>query len=111
MGVLSRQFEATVSALSQAIAVDLRAAEDPAPFVLSQHRQLVDYLRPPMFAATLVFDWWGLIRRGRPFHLQDLENRSAQIRSWRNSSIAPLRDFIRFHELLALLRVYSEGCE
>jgi choline dehydrogenase-like flavoprotein len=82
---------------------------DLTQFILKQHSQMPDYLRAPMLAATLGFDWFGLLHDGSRFHVQRPETRSRQIAAWKNSKLSFKRDLIRYFESLAALALYSRG--
>lgn len=76
-------------------------------FVLDQHARMPDYLRHPFFVLTLIFNLAGFVHGGSLFHRMDRACRQRQIESWRNSKIGVLRDFVRFHESLAVFCWYS----
>jgi choline dehydrogenase-like flavoprotein len=80
---------------------------DLTRFVLAQHARMPDYLRGPLLAATLGFDFIGLLRAGRLFHQQPLAMRARQIQAWKGSRIGFKRDLVRYYESLAALALYS----
>ncbi len=84
---------------------------DLTQFVITQHAQMPDYLRAPMFAATLGFDALGILRGGKTFHRQSPEKRAQQIAAWKKSGISFQRDLIRYFESLATLALYSRESE
>lgn len=109
-------FHDTVSALAYSLAQPHANSpplqppfNDLTQFILKQHAQMPDYLRAPMLAATLGFDWLGLLKGGKCFHSQSLEARARQNASWKNSSVGFKRDLIRYFESLATLALYSRG--
>jgi hypothetical protein len=110
-------FDRAVLALSESIIrercaraefVDPNVFAIVAGFLRDQHRRMPDYLRLPFMCVTLVFDAWSLPLTGRPFHRASLAQRSRQIRAWKGSRLGFRRDFIKFHEGLAVFAFYSE---
>ena len=80
----------------------------------TMHRRLQmmpRFLGVPMMGATLVFDWMGMLRAGRPFHLQNLKQRSEQLESWRSSSIGFLVNFVDFYEKMAKFGYFYDRYE
>lgn len=119
MSTLGNQwFHDTVSALAYSLAQPHEASEQLRPphndltqFILTQHAQMPDHLRVPMQLAALGFDTFGMQKGGKPFHKQSPERRAQQIASWKNSSIGPQRDLIRYFESLTTLALYSREAE
>ncbi|MEL7037899.1 MAG: hypothetical protein AAFO04_20120 [Cyanobacteria bacterium J06592_8] len=72
-------------------------------FVLQQHSRMPDYLKFPILFLTILFDFWGIIVSGSPFHQQPHQKRSHQILAWKNAPISLCRDLIRFYESLVVL--------
>lgn len=107
-------FHDTVSALVYSLAGSASPTFDPpfndlTRFVLKQHADMPDYLRLPMWMATLGFDVSGLFSGGKFFHGQPLELRQRQILAWKNSGIGFQHDLIRYFESLATFALYSRG--
>ena len=109
-------FHNTVSALVYSLAQtraepgrpDLQTPyNDLTQFVLGQHGRMAGYLRGPLLAATLGFDFLSIIRSGHCFHHQSPSSRARQIEAWKNSPLSFKRDLIRYYESLALLALYS----
>lgn len=108
--------DATVSALAYSLASEhARGAapelaapyNDVARFLERQCRRLPDTLRLPIAVATLLFDGFGLVLWGAPFHRQSPEKRQRQIEIWRHARLRAWRDFIRYYESLAILALHS----
>ena len=112
---LPQHFAAIVSALVWSLAGEHAAAggdsalappyNDLTAFALAQHGRLPDFLRAPMTAATLAFNWLG--GRARPFHQAAPMARARQIAAWRSSPRDFQRDLIRYYESLTLLALYQ----
>lgn len=104
-------FAATVHAMAEAIAHREKGAtgspEAAAAFVLASFRGMPAYLRPPLRAATLFFDAWPAIRRGRPFHRLPVELRLRQFDAWGGSPIGPARMLTTFFASLILFGLWS----
>jgi hypothetical protein len=104
-----RQIVAAISAgLQQQHNVDRMEADDIATEILGCRACMPDYLRLPMWIATLLFDVLGLFSGGRRFHAKDAAGRVAQLNSWKHSSVGACRNFIRFYESLFLLIALQE---
>ncbi len=58
-------------------------------------------------AFTLVFAAAGLRYGGRPFFANAPSARERQWKHWRGHRLAACRDFVRLHESLAALALYS----
>lgn len=80
---------------------------DVAEFVFEQWKQMPDYLRQPIRAATVLFAGCALVRSGRFYHRNQLSRRRLQRLAWRSSALSPFRDLMRFYESLATLALYS----
>ena len=116
---MSLSFQHTVSALCYSIIYQrcqpcqpIESAlafphNDVVAFVLQQHSRMPDYFRFPIVALTLVFDLWGVLRVGAPFHQLAHEVRWRQIQSWQNSPIGACRDLMRLYESLTIFCWYS----
>lgn len=105
-------FTATVRALAEAVAYREKGAtgspEAAANFVLASFRDMPGYLRPPLHAATLFFDAWPVVRRGRPFHRLPIASRLNQFDAWEGSSIGPARMLMTFFGSLILFGLWSD---
>ena len=78
-------------------------AEDIAAEMLARRAAMPDYLRFPMWAATVLFDVVGVFSGGRRFQEKDTEGRVRQLHKWKHSSIGSCRNFVRFYESLFFL--------
>ena len=78
-----------------------------ADFVVSQYRRMPDYLRFPMFFATIFFNFWALITRFHFFYNLPTEKQIGLIQAWRQSRLGPFRDFVKFYQSLTLLSWYD----
>jgi hypothetical protein len=65
------------------------------------------HLSLAMSLLTILFDWYGVIRRGARFVSQSSESQQRQIQQWRNSRITILREFVQFYEKLLAFIYYS----
>jgi len=105
-------FAATVRALAEAIAErEVGATGSPeiaVSFVLATWRGMPAYLRPPLRAATLFFDAWPIVRRGRPFHRLPIALRIRQLAAWERSPIGPARMLMTFFVSLILFGLWSD---
>ena len=84
-----------------------RHGPEVAMFLISVHRKMPDYLRPPFWGLVLLFDAWSLPMTG-PFHRLEHADRAAQIEAWRQSSLEFQRRFIEFYGSLAVFGLYSD---
>jgi|SRR5947209_6938280 len=111
-------FENTVSAICYEVArsqftdtppIDTPPYNDATDFVLGQWRRMPRFLAWPLRLATLAFAGSGFWSSGRFFHQLPPRRRGIRMEAWRQSSIGPCRDLIRFYRSLALLALYSRG--
>jgi uncharacterized heparinase superfamily protein len=110
------RFEAAVSALTYSL-LDAGGVTDAAAgrfiqnrvcrYILAEHGRLPDYLRLPMRMLTLLFDAQTLPFAGVAFHALPPERRAPWIDRWRTAPLGACRDFIRFHESLAIFAGYD----
>ena len=114
--IMALNFESTASALcysiihqrSQSTTLEIPFSHNKVVcFVLQQHSNMPDFFRLPIIILTLIFDLWGLLRRGTLFHRLPHESRWHQIQGWKNSPISVCRDLIRFYESLTIFSWYS----
>ncbi len=117
---MNARFHDTVSALVYSLAQphaeparsDLQPPyNDLTQFVLRQQGRMTDYLRSPLKAMTLGFDFLGWLGNGKCFHRLSLAARRRQIEAWKNSSAGFKRDLIRYYESLTALALYSRESE
>ncbi len=80
-------------------------------FVLQQHGRMPDYLKLPIILLTLIFDSWGILRRGCLFHVQQDTVRWQQIEDCKQLPLGIFRDLIRFYESLVIFAWESESYE
>jgi len=80
---------------------------DVARFILRQHGRMTDYLRLPMFAATIGFDAAAALSRGKVFHHLDPPERAEIIARWKRARLSVRRDLIRFYESLAVIGLFE----
>ena len=108
-------FENTVSALCYEIARPLSGEagapyhDDVTEFVLGQWRRMPLFWAWPLRLATLAFALLGFLGGGSLFHRLPPLRRQRAMESWRNSSIGPCRDLMRFYRSLSLVAFYSRG--
>lgn len=104
-------FAATVRALAEAIVV--REGGDPAKcdaatrFLLDAYARMPDHLRFGFRTATLIFDAWPLVRRGKPFHRLPPTLRTTQIAAWETSRLGSLRTLMAFYGSFAIFRLHA----
>ncbi|MBE9142419.1 hypothetical protein [Planktothrix mougeotii] len=116
--MIQQLFVNTVSALCYSL-IDQRFPSDCTPlkfphnsvvkFVLEEQNRMPDYLQFPLFLLTLIFDFWGLLRRGSFFHCQSPSSRQLQVKAWKNSPFQVCRDVMRFYESLVVLYWQSDS--
>jgi hypothetical protein len=106
--MLRRSFEATVSALTEAL-IHEHGGPDAASlhdrvvrFVLAQHGRMPDHLRLPLFLLTCGFGWLPVATTGAPFHRLSPERRGRRMRAWRSARLGVCRDLVRFWETLVV---------
>lgn len=105
-------FAATVRALADTVALREQGAtgtpEAASTFVLGSFAGMPAYLRPPLWAATLAFDAWPLVRRRRPFHQLPPQDRLRQMESWERSPLGPARMLMTFYVSLSLFGLWPD---
>ena len=85
-----------------------RDVEAVSRFLLDVHSRMPTFLRLPFRVLTLIFDGSPYPSHGRPFHRLELAQRTAQIDTWRCSSVEARRRFVEFFGTLAVFGLYSE---
>jgi hypothetical protein len=115
---MSGLFENTVSAICYEVArsqdtetapIDIPPYNDVTRFVLGQWRRMPRFFAWPLWLATIAFGARGILSGGAFFHRLPPHRRGILLESWRDSSIGPCRDLIRFYRSLALMALYSRG--
>jgi hypothetical protein len=105
-------FAATVRALADTVAFREQSVaggpEAASRFVLDTFAGMPAYLRPPLLAATLLFDAWPIIRRRRPFHQLPARERLRQMEKWESSPIGPARMLMTFYVSLSLFALWPQ---
>ena len=105
-----------VSALAYTLAAERGDAAIPAlapphndltQFVLRQHARMSAHVRAPLAILTRAFDALALARFGKRFRHLGPEPRARMVAAWRDSPLAPQRDFIRFYDSLVTLALHS----
>lgn len=114
---LARQLSPVVEALVQTVVANDKAQSTLSadPFVgptrdelLTKLRGMPSYLGTPMLGATLAFDAYGLMRGGRAFRHQDLDQQKAQLAAWKQGPVSFMRDFVDFYEKMGIFLYYSQ---
>ena len=109
-------FEGTLAAFADAVVKQRDATPAAKPedveavfrFLMDVQSRMPAFLRLPFWVLTLIFDAWSYLSHGRPFHRLELAQRTAQINTWRGSSIEVRRRYIEFFGTLAVFGLYSE---
>lgn len=105
-------FAATVRAIADTVALREGKAPDRAEaasrFVLGSFAGMPDYLRPPLWAATLFFDAWPLARHRRPFHSLPPDQRLRQLAGWESSPLGLARMLMTFYVSLSLFALWPD---
>ena len=107
---------ATVTALAYQIGKSKLTVESPpenrtynkeANFVLLQMENMPDYLRLPFRMVVLFFGLHTLLFYLKPFYKLKPFQREKVILSWKNSRLGFCQVFIKFHESLITVSVYT----
>jgi hypothetical protein len=107
---------ATVTALAYQIgksklSVDLstvpRIYNKEANFIIFQMENMPDYLRLPFRLVTLFFGLHTILFYFKPFYRLKASQREKVILSWKNSRLSFCQMFIKFHESLIIVSVYT----
>jgi hypothetical protein len=109
-------FEGTLAAFADAVVKQRDATPAAKPedveavsrFLMDVHSQMPALLRLPVWVLTLIFDGWSYLSHGRPFHRLELAQRTAQVETWRSSSLEVCRRYVEFFATLAVFGLYSE---
>jgi hypothetical protein len=86
-------------------------ANDAVRFVLRQHARMPRHLGWGIRVATLLLASSGLLQGGSWYHRLTPERRSRIVLAWKQASLQPFRDLIRFYESLVVMAIYSRGSE
>ena len=84
-------------------------ANDAVRFVLRQHARMPRQLGLGIRAATLLLSANGLLRGGTLYHRLTPEQRGRIVIAWKQASLKPFRDLIRFYESLVVMAIYSRN--
>jgi|SRR6516162_3179996 hypothetical protein len=109
-------FEGTLAAFADAIVKQRDATPGAKPedvkavfrFLMDVHSRMPAFLQFPFWVLTLIFDGWSYLSYGRPFHRLQPAQRTAQIDTWRGSSLQVRRRYVEFFGTLAVFGLYSE---
>ena len=103
--------DALVEAVAQRERGDAAQPDIARRFVMDSLAGMPGYLRPPLHLATLAFDAWPLIRRGRPFHRLRHEERLRQVEAWERSALGPCRMLMTLYVSLTLFGLWPDHQE
>jgi hypothetical protein len=126
-GLLTRPVEALVSTLQRGadpvigeivgcvVAAEVGGAAEIDPAAIgpavevmrNKVRSMPPHLGAGMVLFTHVFDAYGLVTGGRPFHSLSEEERRQQLSAWRESPIGFCRDFVDFYEKMGIFSYWS----
>lgn len=67
-------------------------------------------LRHGLSLLTFVFNGWGILAAGRPFVLQNSDERQRQMQQWKTSPLGPCRALIGFYEKMVVF-IYLSLCQ
>lgn len=76
-------------------------------FVMTQRKNMPDYLQLPLLVLTAIFDLWSIVRRGKRFHHLPPTLQLQQIKAWKMSPLKVCRDLMRFYESLSVFSYYA----
>jgi hypothetical protein len=82
--------------------------ESEAAFLLFQMKNMPDYLRLPFYMLTIFFGLHTVIFYGKPFFKLKPHQREKVILSWKNARLSFMPVYIKFHDSLVTLYVYSK---
>jgi len=82
--------------------------EDEATFLLFQMKNMPDYLGLPFKILTIFFGLHTIIFYGKPFFKLKPHQRQKVILSWKYARLSFMRVYIKFHDSLLTLYVYSK---
>jgi hypothetical protein len=85
----------------------MAAANDAVRFVLRQHARMPRHLGWGIRAATLLLAASGLLFSGALYHRLTPAQRGRIVLKWKQASLQPFRDLIRFYESLVVMAIYS----
>ena len=109
------QIEPIVRGLVEGLLVDDQhnvAVEPTVDVLVRQIRGMPGLMCFGMQVLLLVFDVYGVVRAGRPFRAQTIEEQRKRIAEWATAPIGPCRDMIEFHRkmgtFVALSLEYGE---
>jgi hypothetical protein len=86
---------------------DSASLEETAEILCAKIVLMPRYLGIPMLVLTLIFDWYGLLLSGKPFHKHAHPKRIPLIMQWKKSKIGICCDFIKFFERLSFFIYFS----
>lgn len=66
-------------------------------------------LKGPLSILLFLFGIHALVRKGRFFHLQTIQEKIYQMNIWRKSPIRVFREFVIFYEKLSFFVYFSQG--
>jgi hypothetical protein len=107
LGVISLGVTHRFAAQYSGPALSAAAHADSAGFVVATARAAPVHLRLGLAALGTLWRLHALLATGRPLGSLDPQQRWERIEAWRGSRIAPLRDFVRYAESLAVLHFAS----
>jgi hypothetical protein len=84
-----------------------RTFEKEAVFLLQQMKNMPDYLRLPFHLLTIFFGIHTIFFYGKPFFKLKTHQREKVILSWKHGRFSFMQVYIKFHESLVTLYVYS----
>jgi hypothetical protein len=109
-------FKNTVSSLCYAIIENKQLLESNpnffphnqvVNFVLKQHQNMPDYLRLPILILTVGLNSYSFFQKGKLLTFISTDLRCQYLDQWKQSSLSPLRDLMRFYESLTVFAWYS----
>ena len=84
-----------------------RVVEDVRAYVAELIRLMPRHLALPYAVAIVAFEWLALPLRGRRFRALDARVRAEYLRSWSDSRLGPMRDFVKLIASTALFAYYD----
>ena len=94
------RIEAVVRGLVEGLLVDGEhpiAIDQTTGVLVGQIRGMPGLMRFGMCVLLIVFDVYGLLRRGRLFRSQSIGHKRKSIQEWASAPIGPCRDMVEFH--------------
>lgn len=93
--------------LPQPVGTDMAIIVDVSREIQGKIEAMPFLMRTAVACLTIIFDWSGIVYKGRCFHAQEPIDQERLIEFWLKMPRTPMRDVMRFYQKMSVHLYYA----